>query len=339
MFSAWTVYNNALWGLSNNSSNILLSSIHITCLYISINMIELWIPITVVAGFFQNLRSAIQKKLKDDLSTIGAAYSRFIYALPVAFAYLLLLLKGGNLPTPEPNTQFLIFCLIGGVSQILFTLSLLWTFTYKSFAVGTTFSKLEVIMVAIVAALVLGETISQWAIISIGISSLGVLALSMGERNITASSLIQGLFSKATLLGLTTASLLGTSSALFRGATQALDYEPFYANAAYTLVISLIMQTLIMGFGMLILDRGNLISVFRHWRWGGLAGIAGAFASICWFTAFTLQKAAFVRALGQIELVFTFLATVFYFREKVTNKEIIGVVLITTGIISLLLLG
>ncbi|MCY4219498.1 MAG: DMT family transporter [Gammaproteobacteria bacterium] len=302
-------------------------------------MIELWIPITVVAGFFQNLRSAIQKKLKDDLSTIGAAYSRFIYALPVALAYLLLLIKADNLPIPDPNTRFLIFCLIGGISQILFTLSLLWTFTYKSFAVGTTFSKLEVIMVAAVAALVLGETISHWAIISIGISSLGVLALSMGERNISASSLIQGLFSKATLLGLTTASLLGASSALFRGATQALDYEPFYANAAYTLVVSLIMQTLIMGIGMLILDRANLISVFRHWRWGALAGGAGAFASICWFTAFTLQKAAFVRALGQIELVFTFLATVFYFREKVTNKEIIGVILITTGIISLLLLG
>ncbi|MYB33609.1 MAG: EamA family transporter [Gammaproteobacteria bacterium] len=302
-------------------------------------MIELWIPITVIAGFFQNLRSAIQRKLKDDLSTIGAAYSRFIYALPIALAYLIMVLKAGNLPTPEPNTRFLIFCLTGGISQILFTLSLLWTFTYRSFAVGTTFSKLEVIMVAIVAALVLGETISQWAIFSIGISSLGVLALSMGERNLAVSSLAQGLFSKATLLGLTTACLLGASSALFRGATQALDYEPFYANAAYTLVVSLIMQTLLMGIGILIVDRASLISVFRHWRWGGLAGVAGACASICWFTAFTLQKAAFVRALGQIELVFTFLATLFYFREKVTGKEIIGVVLITAGILLLLLLG
>ncbi len=302
-------------------------------------MIEIWIPITVMAGFFQNLRSAIQKKLKDDLSTIGAAYSRFIFALPVALIYLLLLLKGGNLPTPEPNIRFLIFCLTGGISQILFTLSLLWTFSYRSFAVGTTFSKLEVIMVAIVAALVLGETISQWAMFSIGISSLGVLALSMGERNLTVHSLVQGLFSKATLLGLTTACLLGASSALFRGATQALGYEPFYANAAYTLTISLIMQTLIMGTCMLILDREKLIAVFRCWRWGSLAGVAGAFASLCWFTAFTLQKAAYVRALGQIELVFTFVATLFYFREKVTGKEIIGVTLITGGIILLLLVG
>lgn len=302
-------------------------------------MIELWIPITITAGFFQNLRSAIQKKLKDDLSTIGAAYARFIFALPVAFAYLWLLLKTGDLPTPEPNTRFLALCLAGGISQILFTVSLLWVFSYKSFAVGTTFSKLEVIMVAIVAAVVLGETVSQWAIFSIAISSLGVLALSMGERNLTVSSLMQGFFSKSTLLGLMTACLLGTSSALFRGATQALGYEPFYANAAYTLVISLIMQTSIMGVCMLIADRCSLIAVFRHWRWGGLVGVAGAFASICWFTAFTLQKAAYVRALGQIELVFTFLATWFYFREKVSGKEIAGVVLITTGILLLLLLG
>ncbi|MXZ80827.1 MAG: EamA family transporter [Gammaproteobacteria bacterium] len=302
-------------------------------------MAELWIPITIVAGFFQNLRSAIQKKLKDDLSTIGAAYSRFIYALPVALAYLFLLLHVGDLPTPEPNRRFLLFCLAGGISQILFTLSLLWTFSYKSFAVGTTFSKLEVIMVAIVAAAVLGETISQWAVLSICISSLGVLALSMGERNLSVSSLFQGLFSKSTLLGLMTASLLGASSALYRGATQALEYEPFYANAAYTLAVSLVMQTLIMGAWILMMERGCIMAVLRQWRWGGLAGVAGAFASICWFTAFTLQKAAFVRALGQIELVFTFIATVLYFREKVSSKEILGVILITAGILLLLLLG
>lgn len=302
-------------------------------------MFELWIPITIVAGFFQNLRSAVQKKLKDDLPTIGAAYSRFIFALPVALAYLLLLVEIGNLPMPEPSLRFLTFCLAGGASQILFTLSLLWTFTYKSFAVGTTFSKMEVIMVAIVAAVVLGETISRWAVFSIAISSLGVLALSMGERNLTISSLLHGFFSKATLLGLTTACLLGASSALFRGATQALGYDPFYVNAAYTLAVSLIMQTLIMGTAILIMDRTALAAVFRHWRWSSLAGVAGAFASICWFTAFTLQKAAFVRALGQIELVFTFIVTLFYFREKVTAKEVVGVVLITVGILLLLLLG
>jgi drug/metabolite transporter (DMT)-like permease len=44
-----------------------------------------------------------------------------------------------------------------------------------------------------------------------------------------------------------------------------------------------------------------------------------------------------VRALGQVELLFTFLASVLIFREKVTRTEIVGVLLLTGGIILLVL--
>ena len=302
-------------------------------------MFCLWIPITIAAGFFQNVRSAIQKKLKDSLSTAGAAYSRFFYALPVAVVYYFGLIEIYNLPDPQLNSRFLIFCLAGGISQILFTVFLLWTFSFKSFAVGTTFSKLEVIMVAIVASVLLGETLNGWAIISISISSLGVLALSMGQAKLSWSALYKGLFHKSTLLGLISAGFLGTSSALYRGATQALQYDPFFANAAFTLVVALCFQTVLMGAYMLLREPSGLVDVIRHWRWAGLAGLAGALASICWFTAFTLQKATYVRAIGQSELVFTFLFTLLFFREKISGSDIGGVVLITIGIIILLLLG
>ena len=302
-------------------------------------MFDIWIPITVTAGFFQNLRSAIQKKLKDNLTTLGAAYSRFVYALPVALIYLLALMHFGSLPLPQPDSKFFWFCLAGGITQILFTVSLLWLFSFKSFAVGTTFSKLEVIMVAIMAAAIMGETISTWAVVAIAVSSLGVLALSMGQNSLTLSGLITGLFQKSTLVGLVCAALLGASSALYRGATQALGYEPFYANAAYTLVVSLAIQTVIMGVYMLWRERDGLISVFVNWRWASLAGIAGALASLCWFTAFTLQKAAYVRALGQSELIFTFIATLLFFKEKVSAMDYLGVSLVTLGILLLLILG
>ncbi|MGI9354504.1 MAG: hypothetical protein ACR2PF_05000 [Rhizobiaceae bacterium] len=43
-------------------------------------MTLLWIPITIATAFLQNLRSAIQKAIKGRLTTIGAAYARFLYA-------------------------------------------------------------------------------------------------------------------------------------------------------------------------------------------------------------------------------------------------------------------
>ena len=38
-----------------------------------------------------------------------------------------------------------------------------------------------------------------------------------------------------------------------------------------------------------------------------------------WFTAFTLQKAAYVYALGQVELILSLAASVLFFRESVTR--------------------
>ena len=64
---------------------------------------------------------------------------------------------------------------------------------------------------------------------------------------------------------------------------------------------------------------------------------AGVLASVCWFTAFTLENAAHVRAVGQIELIFTFIASVFFFGEKSNRAEIFGIVLVAAGIVMLLL--
>ena len=69
----------------------------------------------------------------------------------------------------------------------------------------------------------------------------------------------------------------------------------------------------------------------------GLVGIAGMLGSVGWFTAMTIQNAAYVRALGQIELVFTFIAAQVVFRERSTRLELGGIALIVAGILILLL--
>ena len=102
---------------------------------------ELWIPVTVFAAFMQNARSALQKHLKGRLTTLGATYVRFFYAWPLALAYVWGLNAWGGLALPAPNAVFLMYCVLGGISQILFTVFLMWMFSFRNFAVGTTFSK------------------------------------------------------------------------------------------------------------------------------------------------------------------------------------------------------
>ncbi len=302
-------------------------------------MFEAWIPITIAAAFFQNLRSALQKQLKGQLSTVGAGYSRFLYALPIAAFYLWILNAYSGIPLPEFHTRFLVYCALGGLCQIMFTVFLLWMFSFQSFAVGTTFSKLEIIMVAVLGAVILRDALNLAAVVAIFLSALGVLALSLGQQKLSLESLFSGLFRKPTLIGLVCAAWLGGSVVFYRGASLSLGYESFVMAAAFTLFISLLIQNLMMGSYLLIREPGEIQRVFAHWRYAGAAGFTGALASICWFTAFTMQNASYVRALGQIELVFTFLATTIFFREKVTQAELIGIFLVCTGILILLLLG
>jgi drug/metabolite transporter (DMT)-like permease len=52
--------------------------------------------------------------------------------------------------------------------------------------------------------------------------------------------------------------------------------------------------------------------------------------------AMTLQQAAVVKSLGQIEMLFTFAATVFFFRERINRLEVAGCLLIVGGILVLI---
>ncbi|MCP4071726.1 MAG: EamA family transporter [Hyphomicrobiales bacterium] len=302
-------------------------------------MMTLWIPVTIAAAFLQNLRSALQKAIKDRLSTTGAAYARFLYALPFAAIYVWMLLTLGQFQLPASNTEFLIYCALGGISQILFTVVLLWMFSFRSFAVGTTFSKLEIVLIAILGSLLLGDKLGPVATLAIVIGAIGTVVLSSKQSRLTLGNFAHGMGEKATWVGLLCAALLGASVVFFRGAALALNGPDFIMAAAFTLFVALTMQTLMMGTWFIIFDRPELFRVVREWRRALPVGIVGMACSVCWFTAFTLQNAAYVRALGQIELIFTFVVSIFYFREKITKLELLGIILIASAVILILLAG
>jgi drug/metabolite transporter (DMT)-like permease len=298
---------------------------------------ELWIPLTIAAAFFQNIRSALQKHLKGKLSTLGAAYVRFIYAWPVALIYFFVVIYTQGEPLPTYNASFVLYALLGGICQIMFTVFLLWLFSFHSFAVGTTFSKLETVMVAIFGLILLGDKLTQPIIIAIAMSTLGLVILSAGQAKLSLNNLVSGLWRLSTLIGLACAAWLGMSVVLFRAASLSLGVDNFLVASSFTLLIVLILQIAVMGIMIALREPEQLKKIVIHWRPAALVGISGGLASIGWFGAFTLQNATYVRALGQIELIFTFAVTLLVFREKVSSKEIAGIVMITASIILILL--
>lgn len=298
--------------------------------------VELWIPITIFAAFMQNLRSSLQKHLKGRLSTSGATFSRFVFAMPWAALYVAGLVGLFDYRVPTPNPTFLVYMVSGGLGQIIATALLVYIFSFRNFAVGTTFSKTETIQTAIFAVVILGEVVSVAAGIGIMISLIGVMMISLKENPAVGRGWRRWV-DTSMWIGIASGAFFGISAVSYRAAALSLDGGDFVINAAFTLACVTVFQTAVMAIYMQLREPGQVLATLRAWRVAALVGVSGMLASAGWFTAMTLHNAAYVRALGQIELLFTFAFSYFAFKERSSKVELAGIGLVTAGIVVLLL--
>ncbi len=292
---------------------------------------ELWVLIAIGAAFFQNVRSALQKHLKGRLSTTGATFSRFIFAAPLAIGMLSALVLLGGYDLPTPNLRFAGFAVLGGVSQITATALLVHLFGLRNFAVGTTFSKTETVQAALFGVVVLSDAITPMAGVALIISLIGVAMIS------STNGLRGGVFNRGALIGIASGTAFAVSGISYRGASLSLGGGDFLIRAAFTLACVLVFQTLVMLVWLAWKDGAQIGRVLKSWRVSMWVGIAGGVASLGWFSAMTLQNAAYVKAVGQVELLFSFAVSVLVFRERSSGREVGGIILVSLGILLLLL--
>ena len=295
-----------------------------------------WIIVTIFAAFFQNLRSSIQKNLNKEVSTIASTYVRFAFALP--FATILFFLYFRNFETIKEvlaQDKFIIYLLLGSLSQIIFTFILLYLFKFSNFMVGTSLSKTEVIQIAILEFFILEEKLNKFGASGIVIATLGIIILSIKDTKLFFKNLI----SKTTIIGLVSGFFLALSVVYFRAAALTLEnFESNFEKALSTLFFGLIIQTAVLTTYIYFFEKEQFSKLYKKKFESFGAGIAGFLATISWFYAFTLIQSSFVRALGQVEIIFSYISSRFYFKEKIKINEIIGIVIFIIGILVLLIL-
>lgn len=296
---------------------------------------QAWIPITIAAAFSQNLRFMLQKRLKDTkLSTSGATFARFVYSAPLVALIMWGYFAITGQAVPQPDARFFLFAFAGGLAQILATMCVVALFSERNFAVGITFKKTEVVLTALVGLAVLGEGIGVWGSLAIAIGFAGLILLSDPPEG---GSGWRRFFNKAAGLGLVSGLLFAMSATGYRGASLSLGGGDVVARAGFTLACVTAFQSVSMALWMRLREAGEVTRVLRNWRIGVLVGLSSMIGSFCWFTAFTLQNAALVKALGQIELLFSYAATIFVFKETITKREITGTALILASVLVLVL--
>ena len=278
-----------------------------------------WIPIVVWAAFAQTIRNATQRSLVDDVGTLGATLVRFLYGLPFAGLWLLLVLAfiAPKAQLPTVQAPYLLWLILGAGCQLGATACLLVAMKQRNFIVGVAFSKTEVLQVGIFATLILQEIPTWLSGLAMVVSTIGVVLLSLPRR---LDGQVLRTSSGAAVFGLVSGALFALSSVGYRGAALELTGHTPWIIGGFNVLLAQLMQSIALG-------------AWLAWKLSILAGMMGALASIGWLTALTLRPAVDVRTLGLVEVLFSYLVSRRLFREKISRNELLGLLLVGAGVL------
>ena len=222
---------------------------------------------------------------------------------------------------------------------MLATALLIYLFRLKNFAVGTMLTKTDLILTAVVGTVLFTEQITPFGWMAILVVMGGVTLMLLGKtgtgvfktRGEAVSHLLTG---RATQVALACALLFALSYLFLRAATLELgEQNHFLWRSGWTVVLATTLQIVCLGLWLAVKEPGVF---WQMWPVRGIAsfiGLTSALGSIGWYSAFALQNASYVRAVGQIEAVFTLTISWLYFREKITRLELVGIAATVAGVL------
>lgn len=300
-------------------------------------MNPIWLPASLLGGLFQAWRTALQQRLRAELSISGAGLVRYLYGFPFALILAAIWLAIQNETVPHFGSAFAGFAIAGAVTQMAGTILLIMAFGHRGFVVGTAFSKTEAVQAALVTALFLGERLPWLAWLGIFAGVGGVLTLALAGGGVSGREIWRALGQPAALCGLGAGSMFALAAIAVKLATAELEDIDLIGSALVTLVVVMTIQTALHLLWVALRDRDTLRAVFRQWRTSSQVGLLSALGSACWYIGFAAAPAALVRIVGQVEVIFTIAFAHFYLREPVRWHEIVGLLLVVGGVVMALL--
>lgn len=295
----------------------------------------LWIPIVLWAALAQTARNAAQRSLVAQAGTLGATLARFLYGIPFAAAWvaLLHLLPATAAPVPGFGPAYFGWLLLGALGQLAATAFLLAAMKQRNFVVGVAYSKTDALQVALFGSLFLRELPGGWTMLAIALATAGVVMLSLPQKGAALEG--RAWTSAAAWYGLASGAGFALSAVGYRGAALQLPESSAWIAGAWGVLLAQGIQSVLLGGWLALRAPAALGATVTAWRVSTIAGAAGALASIGWFTAFALTTAANVRTLGMVEVVFSYLVSRRFLREKLAPLEQGGLALVVIGLLAL----
>ncbi|MDO6609834.1 DMT family transporter [Shewanella sp. 1_MG-2023] len=293
----------------------------------------MWIALTILAAFMQSWRNAFQSELSQQVKVSGVTLARFIWAGPIAAVYLISLYQLQPSAIPTFSYPFYLFVIGASLMQILATGLMVKLFQLKNFAVGAGLAKSEALVAAILGVLFFGTSLSLlgWLGVIIGAVAVMLLSTQKGVKRLSLNTIILGISSG---IAFAFTSLWVREASLLLMVDSAVSAPiPFTHRAAWVLLSVIGLQTIILVTYLAMKDRLTLLALWQRPRLTILISVCSCIASIGWFSAMSLQAVPYVKTLGQIEVFFTMLISVFWLKQKIKVNEVLGLVLIAVAAI------
>lgn len=287
-----------------------------------------WIAFTVMAALMQSVRTAGQKRLTSSVTAMSSTLIRYVFGLPFVIIYLLYVCGDQSTALVTEaliNKRFVLFASAAGVAQIIATFLLIRAFSYRNFTVGTSFAKTEAVQTAVIGMLLFGSTLAPIGWLAVAIGFIGVFIVSMP----TAS---QRWEPGAVAFGTLSGTAFSLTSLCLREASLSLQLS-VVPSAAITLVYMVTLQSCLCLTYTWAREPAQFEAIAKRIPLSFFVGATSALGSVGWFTAMTYQNPALVKSLGQIEFLFTLALTTLFFKEKVTVRELMGVVAIALSVV------
>jgi drug/metabolite transporter (DMT)-like permease len=302
----------------------------------------MWILLAVIAGCVQTARNALSRSLTGKISPTLSSWARFSFNLPfsTSLALLLILLNGA----PTLSWPFYLYCTITALTQLFANVALIKAFESANFAQSIVLHKLEVGFTAIVGMLFFAETPSPTGWFGVVVCTCGMMLINLGRERgpegwrrafhvdrgaVFALGCAMGLVFAGFALKMGVASFVLTNPRV--GAAR-------FEAAAHTLFHTTWIEVAILSFFLLVRRPHEFRLVPMHWRRLLPLGASAFTGSICWFWAYSLTLVAYVKAVGQIEVLFAIALAIRVWQEQEVWRQLPGVALLTIGI-ALVVLG
>lgn len=296
----------------------------------------MWIPITLAAATFQILRTSRQHELRSALSTAAAGFVRFAYGAPMALVASVVLFGVLGRDMPDIAGRFWPIIVGAGLSQIVATVALLRSFKLRDFAVGTVYSKSEVLIVATLGLFSVGEGLEP-------LGWIGALLVTFGVAWLASKGSLAGLLRRAgdpaALMGLIAGAGFAGAAIGIGAASRSLGDAPSFDRAVLTLTVLLVVQTVLNLGWFLARDPAEIARTLRAWRPAMWVGVFSLLGSLGWAWGFTLESAAKVRTLGQVELLIAFAVARITLGERHTRVDYAASGLVLVGVVIVTVLG